>query len=225
MTPSSPELAALSKRPSATKDSSTDSHPSASISISAQSDKSPSPATTRRCLSRLETALNSVVENVINKELADKSGIVSIDLKTGKIKIDLAKVVEGGNGEDLNGLDPNTQVLTSETISKITTAVSDALGALTERVNDTVSDALNKVHLKIELPAEIRALVPLVEGNIIVDATLGQLAGTDTTAPKVSTDMNLLDIIPVGDLLNAITEDVVDAVLGITKPLIGGILE
>ena len=170
-------------------------------------------------------ALNSVVENAIKEKLEDKSGIVSIDLASGKIAIDLAKVVEGGNGEDLNGLDPNTQVLTSDTISKITTAVSDALGELTGTLTDTLTDALNNVHLKIELPAEIRALVPLAKGEIVIDATLGQLAGTDDTDPKITTTLDLIGIIPLGDLLNLITEPVLDAVLGITKPLISDILE
>lgn len=170
-------------------------------------------------------ALNSVVENVVKEKLEDKSGIVSIDLASGKIAIDLAKVVEGGNGEDLNGLDPNTQVLTSDTISKITTAVADALGELTGTLTDTLTDALNNVHLKIELPAEIRALLPLAKGEIVIDATLGQLAGTDDTDPKISTTLDLLGIIPLGELLNLITEPVLDAVLGITKPVIGGILE
>ncbi|MDN5552328.1 MAG: choice-of-anchor G family protein, partial [Brevibacterium sp.] len=159
-------------------------------------------------------ALNSVVENIINEKLEDESGIASIDLATGDIKIDLAKIVKGADATDLNGLDPNTQVLTSDTISSITTAVADALGTLTGKVTETLTDALNDVHLKINLPAEIRALfVTVAIGNITVDATLGQLAGTDESDPTITTDMDLLGVIPIGELLTAITD-----------PLIGGIL-
>jgi hypothetical protein len=59
--------------------------------------------------------------------LEDEAGIVSIDLANGDIQIDLAKIVKGGDASDLNGLDPNTQVLTSDTISQITDAVADAV--------------------------------------------------------------------------------------------------
>src|SRR5699024_3500704 len=59
----------------------------------------------------VRNALNSVVENVVNEALEDEAGIVSIDLANGDIKIDLAKIVKGGDASDLNGLDPNTQVL------------------------------------------------------------------------------------------------------------------
>lgn len=170
-------------------------------------------------------ALNSVVENIINEKLEDESGIASIDLATGDIKIDLAKIVKGADATDLNGLDPNTQVLTSDTISSITTAVADALGTLTGKVTETLTDALNDVHLKINLPAEIRALfVTVASGNITVDATLGQLAGTDESDPTITTDMDLLGVIPIGELLTAITDPLVTALLDITEPLIGGIL-
>ena len=92
-------------------------------------------------------------------------------------------------------------------------------------MNETLTDALNDVHLKIELPAEIRLGLPIAKGEIIIDATLGQLAGTDETDPKISTTLDLLGIIPLGELLNLITEPLLDAVLGITKPLISDILE
>src|SRR5699024_3684037 len=170
-------------------------------------------------------ALNSVVENVVNEALEDEAGIVSIDLANGDIKIDLAKIVKGGDASDLNGLDPNTQVLTSDTISKITDAVADALGALSGKVNDTLTDALNDVHLVIELPANISALgFPAVDGKVTVDATLGQLAGTDDSDPTVDTDLSIGPV-PVGSVLNAITQPVINAILSITEPLIGGILD
>ncbi|WP_344251149.1 choice-of-anchor G family protein, partial [Brevibacterium sanguinis] len=172
-------------------------------------------------------ALNSVVENVIREKLEDRSGIVSIDIGGGDIVVDLAKIVEGGNGEDLNGLAPNTEVLTSATITTITDAVADALGALTGRVNDTLTEALDNVHLIIELPATISLLGQTITGGVTVDATLGQLAGTDTTRPTVTTDLRISVLgttIDAGAILNVITTPVIDAVLGITEPIIGNII-
>src|SRR5699024_10958742 len=172
-------------------------------------------------------ALNSVVENVVNEALEDEAGIVSIDLANGDIQIDLAKIVKGGDASDLNGLDPNTQVLTSDTISQITGPVADAIGALSGQVNDTLTDALNDVHLVIELPASIELLsgtLPGVNGKITVDATLGQLAGTDDTDPDIDTDLSILGV-DAGAIINAVTDPLVTSLLSITEPLIGGILD
>ncbi|SDS25055.1 hypothetical protein SAMN04489752_1301 [Brevibacterium siliguriense] len=172
-----------------------------------------------------QDALNSVVENVVNEKLADKSGIVSIDLKNGDVKIDLAKIVKGENGEDLNGLDPNTQVLTSETIGKITDAVADALGSLSGKVNETLKDALNDVRVEVSLPAKATAAgIPAADGTVNIDATLGQLAGTGEGDPKVTTDLKLAGI-DVGDLLNSITGPLLEQLTAVTKPLIGSILD
>ncbi|WP_125188155.1 choice-of-anchor G family protein [Brevibacterium aurantiacum] len=170
-----------------------------------------------------QDALNSVVENLVNEKLADKAGIVSIDLKNGDIKIDLAKVVNGENGEDLNGLDPNTQVLTSETIGKITDAVAEALGTLSGKLNETLTDGLNDAHAKISLPAEGSVAGIPADGKIDIDATLGQLAGTGEGDPKVTTDLNVAGI-DLGDLINSITGPLLEGLLGVTEPIIGGIL-
>ncbi|WP_240372682.1 choice-of-anchor G family protein [Brevibacterium zhoupengii] len=170
-----------------------------------------------------QDALNSVVENLVNEKLADKAGIVSIDLKNGDIKIDLAKVVNGENGEDLNGLDPNTQVLTSETIGKITDAVAEALGTLSGKFNETLKDGLNDAHAKISLPAEGSVAGIPADGKIDIDATLGQLAGTGEGDPKITTDLNVAGI-ELGDLINSITGPLLEGILGVTEPIIGGIL-
>ncbi|MDN5587655.1 MAG: choice-of-anchor G family protein [Brevibacterium sp.] len=170
-----------------------------------------------------QDALNSVVENVVNEKLEDEAGIVSIDLKNGDIKIDLAKVVKGENGEDLNSLDPNTQVLTSETIGKITDAVADALGALSGKFNETLKDALNDAHAKISLPAEGSVIGIPANGKIDIDATLGQLAGTGEGDPEISTDLDVAGI-ELGDLINSITGPLLEGLLGVTEPIIGEIL-
>ncbi|SDS79167.1 LPXTG-motif cell wall anchor domain-containing protein [Brevibacterium sandarakinum] len=170
-----------------------------------------------------QDALNSVVENVVNEKLEDEAGIVSIDLKNGDIKIDLAKVVKGENGEDLNSLDPNTQVLTSETIGKITDAVADALGALSGKFNETLKDALNDAHAKISLPAEGSVAGIPANGKIDIDATLGQLAGTGEGDPEISTDLDVAGI-ELGDLINSITGPLLEGLLGVTEPIIGEIL-
>ena len=174
-----------------------------------------------------KTALDSIVENLINEELADKAGIVKIDLSTGEIKIDLAKIVGGTDATNLNNLDPNTQVLTSETITKITDAVAEALGTVTGKLTTTLKDALNNVAVTIELPAHIEALggaLAEADGKITVEATLGQLTGVDDTKPTVSTDLTLkllVGEIDAGEILNAITDPLITSVLDILGPTVG----
>ncbi len=182
-------------------------------------------------------ALNGVVAEVINEELTDDNRLVSVNLETGKIAIDLAKIVKGKDAEDLNGLAPNTQVLTDDTISTITTAVAEAIGSLAERANialagdpDAPEDsaeskgALDDFHVIIKLPASISLLGSTVTGGVTVDATLGQLAGNDPTPPKIATDLKIGSI-NAGQVLNLITTPVINAVLNITKPLVAGILD
>ncbi|GAA1846794.1 choice-of-anchor G family protein [Brevibacterium marinum] len=172
-----------------------------------------------------QDALNSVVENVVNEKLEDDAGIVSIDLKNGDIKIDLAKVVKGENGEDLNSLDPNTQVLTSDSIGKITDAVADALGSLSGKLNETVKDALNEVRVEVSLPAKATAAgIPAADGKVDIDATLGQLAGSGEGDPEITTDLKLAGI-DIGELLNSLTGPLLEQLLAITQPITGGILD
>ncbi|SMY03110.1 hypothetical protein BAURA63_03734, partial [Brevibacterium aurantiacum] len=177
-----------------------------------------------------KTALDSVVENLINEELADKAGIVKINLSTGKINIDLSKVVGGTDATNLNNLDPNTQVLTADTITEITDAVAEALGTVTGKLTKTLRDALNNVAVTIELPAHIEALggtIAKADGKVTVEATLGQLTGIDKTKPTVDTDLKLkllLVTIDAGDILNAITDPLITSVLGILGPTVGEIV-
>src|SRR5699024_10726200 len=66
--------------------------------------------------------------------------------------------------------------------------------------------------------------LPGVNGKITVDATLGQLAGTDDTDPDIDTDLSILGV-DAGAIINAVTDPLVTSLLSITEPPIGGILD
>ena len=104
----------------------------------------------------VDSALEDAAKTLIEEPLVDDSGIVSIDLKNGDVKIDLAKIVKGEGGSDLNGLDPNTQVLSSSTLKKITEAVEGALGTVTSKATTAVTDVVNNLELDITVPAKLR---------------------------------------------------------------------
>ncbi|SMX74433.1 hypothetical protein BLIN9172_03496 [Brevibacterium linens ATCC 9172] len=102
----------------------------------------------------VDTALKDAAETLIAKPLVDDNGILSIDLANGDIKIDLAKAVAGEDATDLNGLDPNTQVLSSSTLKKITEALEEALGTVTSKATTAVTDVVNNLELDITIPAK-----------------------------------------------------------------------
>jgi len=167
----------------------------------------------------LDTALEGVTENIINEPLVDPNGIVSIDLTSGTIAVDLAKATAGGS---LNGLDPNTQLLDSTTINNITQAVTDAVGTLTGKVQAALESVLDSVSLHIVLGAEISLLagvIPAVDGTVTVDVSLGYLNGTSDVAPVVDTDLSIVGV-PVGTVLSGITTPLLEGVFEILQPLI-----
>ena len=173
-----------------------------------------------------DKALEEAASTLLEEPLTDGDRIISVDLQSGDITIDLAKVVKGADAEDLNGLDPNTQVLTSETIDKIVKALGSALGTVTEKATDTVEDALNNVKLNVEIPAKVSALFGTVTANVTVtvDGTLGQFAGTTDGDPVIDVDGSLLGIISLDRLLDPLTKALVPALLEPIKAAVGPIL-
>ena len=63
----------------------------------------------------VDVDLQSALAPVLEGELTGNSGPVTIDLSTGQIHVDLEQLYEGGT---LNGLDPNTQVLSETELSR-----------------------------------------------------------------------------------------------------------
>ncbi|WP_162893073.1 choice-of-anchor G family protein [Microbacterium halotolerans] len=177
----------------------------------------------------LDAALTGLSNTIINEPLTDPNEIVSIDLNNGTIAVDVAAATDGGS---LNGLDPNTELLDSTTIGSITTAISDALGTVTTKVTDGVTDVLNNTAVTLNLSAELSVVgVSAVAAEIIIDTTLGQLAGTAAGDPtvQVNADSDLIDailgvlnLVPGVDLssdelLGAIGEAVVAPVVNVLQ--------
>lgn len=73
----------------------------------------------------VDLKLGSIVDQLLSKDkpLADSTGLLYLNLGTGEIQIDLAKLHQGG----LNSLDPNTPLLSDAELTKITNALNDLL--------------------------------------------------------------------------------------------------
>lgn len=142
----------------------------------------------------LDAALDDASTTLLATPLQDENELVSIDLSTGIITVDLQKL---GGAEGLNGLDPNTELLDADTIALITGAVSEALGTVATEVETAVTDVLNNTSVTVSIPAELTALfgiVPAAEGTITVESTLGVLAGTMDGEPTVTVPLELLGV-------------------------------
>src|SRR5690606_9808215 len=58
------------------------------------------------------------LDDILLATAVSSEGLVTIDLSTGTIAVDLPKLVKGPDAQDLNGLAPNTSVLTDDTIER-----------------------------------------------------------------------------------------------------------
>ncbi|WP_193105832.1 choice-of-anchor G family protein, partial [Brachybacterium sp. FME24] len=175
-------------------------------------------------VSGLDAALDQASTSLLAEPLVDENELVSIDLANGTIAVDLQKL---GGADGLNGLPANTELLDADTIALITGAVTEALGTLTERVGQVlIDDVFNNVGLTIELPANVSTLgLPAANVDIVVETTLGQLAGTAEGEPTIDIDGSLLGIIPIGTLLGALTTPVQDLLIAPLQGVVGGVVD
>ena len=173
-------------------------------------------------LTGLDAALEEASNTVINEPLVDSNGLVSIDLANGVISVDLQQL---GGPEGLNGLPANTELLDSDTIALITGAVTEALGTVTTKAGDALDDVLGNVGLTVEIPAKVSAVLGVVTANvdIVVDTTLGQLAGTSPGEPTIEISGNLLGI-PLDPVLDAVLEPLVGQLINPLGDLVDGLL-
>ncbi|MGO2541779.1 MAG: choice-of-anchor G family protein, partial [Specibacter sp.] len=188
-------------------------------------------------LDGVDTALNGVKTNLITKNASDPNGIVNINLGTGVVSLDLAKAFDSVNG--LNGQAPNTEVINAATLAAVTTALGLAIDDLTATVTQEIKNAINSIRLVTTATVE----AGIVGGTATIDASLGQLLGTDATDPIV--DVNLTGLgagliettltvalntvaLPlikgaVGTVLNPVLDGVGTLVSGAVAPLVIGL--
>src|SRR5690606_9854504 len=100
-------------------------------------------------LNGLDAALDEAGTTLLAEPLTDANGIVSINLNDGTLEIDLEKLAENSEGSGLNGLPADTELLTAESIQRITGAVAEALGTVTEKATTVLTDVLNNVGVEI----------------------------------------------------------------------------
>ncbi|WP_350347468.1 IPT/TIG domain-containing protein [Agromyces sp. G08B096] len=185
--------------------------------------------------------LQSAVDTVLGGDgavLVSDDGAVTVNLTDGSITVDLATLVNPG-GPNLNGLPPNTSVLTTEVIAMITAGVSNALGKIVTPLTNAVNQLVQESTVDIDIPISATAGLPVLgipdqdvlTANVSVSGTLAQLAsGTGTTDADITVLPGLPG--PLATVINGLTagletlllDEVADPVLGVLGPAVTGIL-
>ncbi|GAA1991924.1 hypothetical protein GCM10009718_32060 [Isoptericola halotolerans] len=163
----------------------------------------------------LEAALAPVFAQNFGEE-----GVI-LNVADGTVFVDLDTIL-GGDGS-LNGLDPNTEVLSDETINAILAGLSAALDDLTLALVDAVDTALRSANLLVSVQANVPNPLPLtpdlLDLNIILDTTLGDVvAGTvDPGDATISISLSGIPLVlPLGDLVNGLAGPLNDVLFGPT---------
>ncbi|AMM20172.1 hypothetical protein AX769_08325 [Frondihabitans sp. PAMC 28766] len=176
----------------------------------------------------LNLDLSGVASSILAKPLTSTDGIATVDLSTGTISIDIAKLMKGPAGADLNGLDPNTQVLTAATINKVVAAVGNALGGVSASATTALSAAVNAATLTVTLPGTLTVgVAPAVTTSHPIVTVTGTLAGfagaTGSTAPAVAVTGNVQGI-PLATFATALATPIQNAVTAPLKPVTSALL-
>jgi hypothetical protein len=160
-------------------------------------------------------------------------GPVSINLGSGAISVDLAKLYNSSR-TDLNGLDPNTSLL-SPTL--VTALEGDAVGAITGFLNGKLQTdltaALDAAQVNVEVKTDIKvAGIDTASLDIHIKGTLGQFVDpTDNGNPVVTIDppavvggvASLLSLVLLGLGIN-LTQLLTDITTGLVAPLLTGLV-
>jgi hypothetical protein len=133
----------------------------------------------------------SGVNSLLDDTISDTRGIVSINLASGVIGVDLAGLLGSVYGTTgLNGLPPNTQLLINAAVlTALTTAVTEALNNWLTGVTTALSTALQNLTLSASVIVNLTALglpVAAVTLNIPTVSLASLRANTATITGSVS---------------------------------------
>ena len=178
----------------------------------------------------------SPVLSDLTETVSDPTGAVSVNLGTGAISVDLAKLLDS-HRVNLNGLDPNTSLLTPDLLGDIETDAASAItGFLGGTLTTDLDDVLNAAKVNVEVKTDIKiAGLDAAALDIHIKGTLGQfLSPTPTSQPTVTIDppaivggvVGLLAFLGIDltTVLTAVTTGLVSPLLTGLVPAIAGVL-
>lgn len=142
---------------------------------------------------------------------------IEIDLGDGTITVDVRALLEADAdpGNDLNNLDPNTEILSAEVLALITDGVESLLDDLADDIAAAVVTALNDATLDLDLAVSIGG--PPV-ATVDISGTVAEIIASDAGAVEVTVlDATVCAVPVVGTLvcgtLDAVLTGALDTLL------------
>ncbi|MGL3805203.1 choice-of-anchor G family protein [Paeniglutamicibacter sp. R2-26] len=167
--------------------------------------------------------LASIKTGLLQSTITASNGVVSLDLGTGLVTIDLEQAVNPGATNGLNGLAPNTDVIDTATLQLITTGLENVVSQLVDQLTQAITDAIYAATLNIEIDLSVNALAGVVsadDGSITISGSLGDFLGINGGTPDITVDLVVallsIPLINVG----ALTTFLVDALV---TPILSGV--
>ncbi|WP_181728058.1 choice-of-anchor G family protein, partial [Glutamicibacter soli] len=171
-------------------------------------------------LDGVDAALNQVKTDVLQGVITSETGLVSIDLSTGEVSVDLSKVTTGG----LNGKTANYELLSAEAVQEIADEVTSALSSIITDLRDALVAALDEIDIVVDLGLEARLLVPLATGDAKITGSVASFLGLVDTEPTTVVNLNLAGL-NLGALVTPLVEGVVGVVGGAIGPVLNPVVD
>ncbi|ROS54748.1 choice-of-anchor G family protein [Frigoribacterium sp. PhB24] len=170
--------------------------------------------------------LQAAVDPLLAGSLTSTDGTVTITPATGRVTVDLVKLVGPTGG--INGLAPNTElVLGAAAMNSITATVGGLLDGLTSSIVTALKAAVDRVNLDVALKVDLTAtllgaVVPLLRVDVIVKGSLSQVLASPSTA-QASVTGNLLPVLGLGAALSAVLNGLLTPLANSAPTLVGSI--
>lgn len=171
----------------------------------------------------------SPVQELLSSPFGDAGGILTISPSDGTVRIDtaalLAPAYGSADGETLNGLAPNTNLLDDPAVlTTLTSALSSALEEWIGSIQDTLRAQINAISVSAEVSIAVRLLIlPVAEITATVNGSLGDLLAGSVRASTNVTLLGSLDLNLLNPLLSALVNGLGASVGGILDPLFTGL--
>jgi len=142
----------------------------------------------------LDVDLAGTVDTVLAaNQVLGAEGPVTIDLATGNITVDIEALL-AANGQSLNDLPANSELLSAEVLNLITDEVDELVTGLVDEVNEAIAVALDAAVLNVNL-----VVANPVDGdadllNVNINGTLADIASGTTVIDVLAGDAGLVDL-------------------------------
>ncbi|HIZ37036.1 MAG TPA: choice-of-anchor G family protein, partial [Candidatus Ruania gallistercoris] len=168
----------------------------------------------------VDVDLQAALDSALGEPITGPDSAVTIDLSTGEVSVDLARLVADSQGGvydgTLNNLPVNTEVLGPDVIqAALDGAIGSTLDQIPALVVEAVTDALHAADVNIAIQGDINSLLGNIgEVDVQLSGTLGDFVGAEgATEPVVDTSGTNVVGLPVGQLLEPILQTVTNTIL------------